>query len=88
MFGPVAEGSEYGFIDGLFAEAADFPVGQPKQRIIEIDNLQNGLQHTDPEVVAFDMGQFVEEDGLELLRIQAIRQVAGKENHRSEQTAH
>ncbi len=79
---------EHGFIDRLLAGAADHRVGQPEQRVVEIDDLQQRLNEIDPQVAPLDVRQLVQQHRLQVVRLQSRRQILRDEDRRPQQAAH
>jgi hypothetical protein len=65
-FGIVAESEHDGIVHGVFAEAADAGVGNPEQGMPPKQSLQQGLQAVNPDIVATQVNQFVEDHRAQL----------------------
>ena len=56
------ESNQHRFIHGLFPQASEHQMSEPDQRIIKIQNQQQGLQTVQLQIEAFPVCQFVNED--------------------------
>lgn len=51
-----------GVVACQFPEMADFPIGEPNQRMEEKQNLDDDLQPVDPVVEALEMSELMEQN--------------------------
>ena len=65
---------QHHFVNRLLANAPYDRVGEPDQRIVEVDYLKNRLEGIDPQVASPDVGQLVDQNRFQILRRQSVRE--------------
>ena len=84
----LAQGGQGRLIHRLLPDGADSRVGPPQWDMVEIHDLQQGLEEAEPEVAPPDMGELMDEHGPQLRRPQLSHHSRRHQDHRPAQPAH